>query len=868
MSVAGFFTRGLTFMTAVIGYFFYNPDMQPLPIDHTLPQLLDTLRSHSSLVLVAPPGAGKTTRVPAALIRANILPNAAPNIIMLQPRRVAARASAQRIAEENNWQLGQQVGYHIRFEKRYTPQTRIRVLTEAILTRILLDDPYLEGIGCVILDEFHERNIHTDLAIAFLREVQQTVRPDLKLIVMSATLDAEPVAAFLNDAPIIVSEGRTFQIDIAYRGARDVRIEDHVANVVDEALQQDGRGDILVFLPGIGEIERTRRALSRLTRNHIQVLPLHGSLSSEEQQLALRLAPTGTRKIILATNIAETSLTIDGVRTVIDSGLARVASFDPDRGMDRLDLARISQASATQRAGRAGRQGPGSAYRLWPEIEQKHLALFNASEIQRIDLAPTLLALHAWGAKDARKFPWFESPAEELIIAGEQLLKLLGALEGGTLTDLGRQMQRLPIHPRIARLLIAAAGTRLLNDAITLAAILSDDGRAQPRGGSSDPLAFIHSPPPHLSRIRDQLLNIMKSITSPKSSDRAAKDKAAASLPQLLLPAYPDRIAKRRGNDPNAAVMVNGTTGTVGARLAPESLTPALAASPLFLALDVHHDPRNRQAEAIVRSAIPIEESWLEQLFPTAIHTDNCLEFDPIKQKVIAFTRRFFYDLLLQEDPHGKVDPAQSGPILAAALAPRASELFLQNNNANQLLARTSLVRHYIWEVSGTAWPAFDDVQLRELLTEACSRKRTVTELTESDALPHTLCNALPYPLDRQLDQLAPETIEVPTGSKIKIAYTLPSNPLAVPPAPILAVRLQELFGLLETPRIVNGRVPLLLHLLSPGYKPIQITSDLRSFWSSAYFEVRKDLRTRYPKHKWPEDPLTATPEAKGRPRR
>ncbi len=859
----------------------YHPRMLPLPIDALLPEISEKLRTGISLVLVAPPGAGKTTRVPPAIIRENLLSKEHPHLIMLQPRRVAARASAERIAAEQNWTLGREVGYHIRFEKRYTAQTRIRVLTEAILTRMLLADAALEGIGCVILDEFHERNLHTDLALAFLREIQQTIRPDLKIIIMSATLDAEPVAAFLGGCPVLQSQGRSFAVDVSYHPLREKRLEDHIASLVADLTASDGAlpysraaEDLLIFLPGVGEIERVRRGLG--FREGVVVLPLHGSLSPEEQQLALRPDPQGRQKIILATNIAETSLTIDGVRIVIDSGLARIASFDPDRGMDRLDLSRISKASATQRAGRAGRQGPGRALRLWPELEQKHLPDFTPPEIHRVDLAATLLAVHAWGAKDPRTFAWFDSPEEPMLAAAEDLLTQLGALDQGQLTPIGRQMLQFPAHPRIARLLLVALNTPLLEDALSLAAILSDDARTprsppfstaraeQPRPSPAqfDPLTDLHRLPPHLHQTRTQFATIARSllkIENQKSVPRTAIENTS----DLLLLAYPDRIARRRaasggGADPYSAVMI----GKIGLRLAPDSLTPALAQSEFFLALDIHHDPRSKRAEATVRTAIPIDTNSLHRLFPEKLYTETALEYDAEKQKVAAFTRHFFADLLLSEDPHGKVDSVRAGEALAAALAPRALELFTQNHSAANILARTALLRHYIPE---HPWPAFDEPQLRELLKEAAANKRTLAELIEGPALVDAVRSALQYPFDRLLNQHAPETIEVPSGSHIKLEYTLPPSSIAPPPAPILAVRLQELFGLLDTPRIANGRVPVLLHLLSPGYKPMQITSDLRSFWSSAYFEVRKDLRTRYPKHKWPEDPLTAIPEAKGR---
>jgi ATP-dependent helicase HrpB len=816
--------------------------MIELPIDARLGEILGVVRGHSGVVLVAAPGAGKTTRVAPAIVGAGILPKEAPHVVMLQPRRVAARAAAERIAAEQGWQVGREVGYHIRFEKRYGAGTRVRVLTEAILTRMLLEDPYLDGIGCVILDEFHERNLHTDLGLAFLREIQQTVRPELKVVVMSATLDAGPVARFLGDVPVVEVAGRTFPVEVLYRPGRDVRLEEQVGAVVTEALGQEG--DVLVFLPGVGEIERARGAVMRRVGEGVAVLALHGSLSADEQRRALTADGEGRRKVILATNIAETSLTIPGVRAVVDSGLARVASFDADRGMDRLDLERISQASATQRAGRAGREAAGRAYRLWSEQEHKHLSAYTAPEVERVDLASALLAVHAWGS-EPRAFGWFEKPPEERMEAAERLLGLLGATEAKGISGVGQAMMRFPTHPRVARMLLAAAGTKLEGEALTLAASLSEGA---PGGG--DPLR------PRLSvqgeKIRQQLAGIVGGV------ERGGGLVAVEDVGDLLLLAYPDRVARRRENDPHAAVMVGGT----GLRLSAEALTPAVARAKLLVALDPHHDPRNKRAEAMVRTAVAVEEAALARLFPEEMRSATALEYDTEKEKVVAFSRRYFNDLLLHEDPHGAVDRERAGVVLAAALTPRARELFVRNPVAGKLLARAALVRHY---AGGEEWPAFDDEQLAGLLAEACAGKRSLAEVTEGGALAESLRGALVYPLDRQLNVLAPETLEVPSGSHIRIEYGLPASDGAPPPAPVLAVRLQELFGMLETPRIVGGRVPLLLHLLSPGYKPIQITQDLRSFWSSAYFEVRKDLRTRYPKHKWPEDPLTAVPEAKGR---
>jgi ATP-dependent helicase HrpB len=514
--------------------------MVPLPIDASLPEIIAHLRESRSLVLVAPPGAGKTTRVPPAILRANLLSPEHPNLLVLQPRRVAARTVAARIADENNWKLGNEVGYHVRFDRMMGKNTRLRVLTEGILTRQLLDDPYLDGVGAVLLDEFHERSLHTDIAVALLREVQQTVRPDLMLIIMSATLEAEPAAAYLGNCPIVRAEGRTYPIEISYAPSPQNSLVDRMVASVHGILARPAHksGDVLAFLPGADEIRRAQRQLEG-QHDDCLILLLHGSLPAEEQSRALR--PSNQRKVILATNIAETSLTIDGVRTVIDGGYARVASYDPDRGLDRLDLQRISKASATQRAGRAGRTAPGTCIRLWSQKEQNALEDFDLPEIKRVDLSATVLALHAWGKPDVRKFGWFEAPDEETIAAAERLLAMLGALDtSAQITPLGRRMVCVPAHPRLARLLLAAAEQGLHREGASLAALVSEKDillsiRPEPgafRGpitqGTSDLLYRLmlledseRNPPANVDpialrqvqRTRDELLRIGRSLS-------------------------------------------------------------------------------------------------------------------------------------------------------------------------------------------------------------------------------------------------------------------------------------------------------------------------------------------------------------------
>jgi ATP-dependent helicase HrpB len=797
---------------------------------------------------------------------------------MLQPRRVAARAAAERIAQENKWIVGDQVGYHIRFDRKISASTRLRVLTEGILTRQLLDDPFLEGVGAVLLDEFHERSLHTDIAAALLREVQQTVRDDLILIVMSATLDAEPVAKFLGGCPILRVEGRTFPVEVSYRGQQaggaKVPLPDRAAAAVAEVTHDSSdAGDVLVFLPGAQEIRRTAGRLDATAREHdLLVLPLHGTLPAEEQTRALR--PADRRKIVLATNIAETSLTIEGVDTVIDSGLARVAGYDPRRGLDRLELKRISKASAKQRAGRAGRTRPGKCVRLWSQRDEQAMADFELPEIKRVDLCGTVLALHAWGKSDVRGFGWYESPPEEMLLAAERLLEMLGALQNGAITTIGRQLMAIPAHPRIARLLLAAAEEGFLEEGSAIAAVLSEkdllltDFQTPPRErgpatqGSSDLLIRLDlldcaeraKFASHLraegidlvaarqaSRIREELLRIGRRLV--RKPHRTPQD---ADLLKLALFAYPDRLVRRREKDPTAGVIVGGG----GVRLAPESV---VRQPEFYLALDARDDQRSGSREAMVRIASAIEPAWLEELFPTQIHRERAVVYDAARDRVVGRARVWYRDLLVREDDNAAIDPEQAAAALADAVRPQAVEIFESDEQAREWQARLALLRKHMPE---HPWPQLDAGELASLLVEAGHGKRSIAELKRAN-LASLLEGRLSYPLDRLFEQHAPRTITVPSGSEIRLSYSKGERP-------VLAVRLQEIFGWTQTPRIAGGRVPIVLHLLAPNFRPVQITDDLHSFWSTAYFQVRKDLKVRYPRHAWPDDPLTARPEAKG----
>ncbi|MGA2232730.1 MAG: ATP-dependent helicase HrpB [Tepidisphaeraceae bacterium] len=825
--------------------------MTPLPIDPILPNVVAALAKSRSAVIVAPPGAGKTTRVPPAILAANLLGERHPNLVMLQPRRVAARAAAARIAEENGWQLGRQVGYHVRLEKVISSQTRLRVLTEGILTRQLLDDPYLDGVGAVILDEFHERSIDCDLAIALLREVRETVREDLILVVMSATLHAEPVARFLGDCPIIHSPGRLFDVRIEHRPPSAERIEDRVANEVRGALRMrpEESGDLLVFLPGAGEIRRTQE---RLDNNGALILPLHGSLPFEEQAQVLR--PADRRKVILATNIAETSLTIPGVRTVIDSGLERVAAYDARRGLDQLQLCRISRASAVQRAGRAGRTAPGTCIRLWTAKEEAGMVEFSLPEIRRVGLCATVLALHAWGQKDPGQFGWYERPPDSSLQSAERLLWMLGALtdeHNGRITPLGRKMLALPVHPRLSRLMLAAAEEGLVSQGAKIAAVLSErEALSAPppsnMHGSSDLLTRLDvSTDRPVIRLADELQRMMQRHGA--KQDHQADE---SELLKLALLAYPDRVARRRKSDPETAVMVGGA----GLRVARESV---VRTAEFFVAVDVRQDDRAAKGESLVRVASAIEPEWLEELFPNAVQRRQSVRFDEQRGKVTALTEKVYLDLVLSHETDAAIDPSAAGVALAAALQPRARKIFADDEATATLLARLEFLRKWMPE---HAWPVFDDAELAVVLDKACAGKRSVEELKRG-GLENALRARLIYPLDRLLEQHAPASITVPSGQQIRLRYETGKSP-------VLAVRLQELFGLTQTPRLAGGKAPVLLELLGPNFRPVQVTEDLASFWKNTYEQVRKDLRRRYPKHSWPDDPLTALPTARGGRRR
>jgi ATP-dependent helicase HrpB len=852
--------------------------MRELPVDRCLPMLVSALRTERRAVLIAPPGAGKSTRVPPAILDHGLLPESHPAVVLLQPRRIAARATAARIAEERGAILGEEVGYHVRFERRRGPRTRLVVATEGVLNRQILADPFLEGVGAVILDEFHERSLHTDLALAFLNEIREAAREDLLLVVMSATLDPEPVARFLGGCPVIRADAPAHPVDIEYAPRAGAEpLADHVASVLERTLKEVP-GDILVFLPGMEEIRRTARRVEPLARRtDLAVLPLHGGLPAQDQDRALR--PSDRRKVILATNVAETSLTIEGIRTVIDTGLARFAGHDPARGLDRLELRRISRASADQRAGRAGRTGPGRCVRLWSQREERGMPPFDEPEIRRVDLAPTLLAVHAWGCSDLRRFGWFEPPPSEAIESAESTLTMLGALDEArrTITPLGRKLSSLPAHPRIARLMVEAARIGRLEQGASLAAILSErdilarsaiDGPpARPpdqSGGESDLLARLDLleqaerrgvgpalrswglDPGAVRRViqaRQDLLRTLRGLS--RGPTRPHDDPSDEWLLKLPLLAYPDRVCRRRESDPRAAMMVGGR----GVRLDPGSV---VRENELFLALDARDDRRSASREALVRIASAIRPEWLEELFPGSTREVRETRYDAERQRVVGLVATYYRDLRLSERPGAAVDPDQAGALLAAALADRAETIFRQQDACARWLDRVACLGSWMPELG---LPRVNPAFLAGCLERACQGCKSAAEVARQPLLAWLQAVLAPAQ-QRQLDELAPETIRVPSGSRIRLVYE-PGRP------PVLAVRIQELFGWRAVPRVASGRVPVLLHLLAPNFRPVQITDDLESFWRTTYARVRKELRARYPKHRWPEDPLTAEPAAR-----
>jgi ATP-dependent helicase HrpB len=841
----------------------------PLPIDAVLPEIIGALREHPSLVLRAPTGAGKTTRVPPALLDARLSDG---QIVVLEPRRLAARAAARRMAQERGQRVGDEIGYHVRFDCQTGPRTRIVAMTPGILLGMLQDDPFLEAVGIVVFDEFHERALDNDLALGMVRLLQTTVRPELRILVMSATLATDPVAGYLGGCPIVTSEGRLHPVDITYEPRSLQQPWPMAAARAIERVLDRTAGDILCFLPGMQEIRQTARELDSIARSaDLLVLPLHGDLSPEEQDRAL--LPQPHRRVVLATNVAETSVTVDGVTAVVDTGLARMSLFDASVGMDRLELAPIAKDAADQRAGRAGRTRPGVCVRLWSEASHAQRAAQTLPEIRRVDLSGAVLQLLCMGAAELRTFPWLEPPAAGAIEQALQLLNRLGAAHGSAITDLGRAIARLPVHPRLARMLIEGQRFGHAPRVSLAAALLSErepfvrGSNAGPRrrrvGSYSDVLDRVEAIEAYentrtttssigtvdvgaarfLLRARDQLLRSLKQeIRVTPSPPRPLTPSSDDALLRSLLVAFPDRVALRRETDPTKGLMVGGR----GVRLAPWC---GVSSEDLFLCIDVDADPR----ETLVRQASAIQRDWLPA---DAVQSRIEIFFDESRERVRARKRIYYEDLVLEESDASLPKSDEPTQLLKEAAQTRLPRVLpAAESAAGSFLMRLRWLRQWMPELN---LPAFEDDELRELLPWACAGCRTFDEVRRADwlgLLQSKLTPAQVHAVERE----APERLQVPSGSHLTLQYE-PGRP------PILAVRIQEVFGWPDTPRLACGRVRVLLHLLAPNQRPQQVTDDLASFWNNTYQVVRKELRIRYPKHAWPEDPWNAP--AQKRPKR
>ncbi len=816
-----------------------------LPIEPLLPGITDALSNHAIVILQAPPGAGKTTRVPLALLTADFLSE--KKILILEPRRLAASNAARFMARMLSEPVGQRVGYCIRYQRKVSPATRIEVVTEGVLTRRLQQDPELRGVGLVIFDEFHERHLQSDLALALCLDIQQELRDDLKLLIMSATLDAEPLADKLK-APILTSAGQSFPVTTNYLpGKQRQPIVEQTVSAIRYALTET-EGDLLVFLPGEGEIRRCQEQLAGTTDTTI-ICPLYGNLSFIEQERAIQ--PADRRKIVLATNIAETSLTIEGIRVVIDSGYSRQPRFDSSSGLTRLQLSQISQASATQRAGRAGRLGPGHCYRLWSEGSHQARLPFTPAEIRTADLSNLVLDLLAWGVTDPQQLFWLDPPSPTAWQGGIDLLTLLGALNRHQqLNSVGHKLAKLPTHPRLGRLLIAAEENNLLELGCELVALLSEAdpyfNRAATRQSDSDILDRLElSQQQHNSARFSAILRAgqywRRFFKLPSQSGRDVW--TAEQLALLLAAAYPDRIGKARQPGAKRYQLSSGQ----GVHLSDKSAVH----SELLIAVEIR---TRKDGEAEICLANSIDKAALDKLYPERPWQSQCY-WDRKEGRVIACEQQLIGALVINQRA-SKPPQELAQQAIIEALRSEGLQLLNWSEKAESFRARLQFLHDNLPEQS---WPDYSDQSLSESLQEwllpYLGKARNRSDLQKIDLLA-ALSSRLDWQQRQQLERLAPERISVPSGSRIKIEY---------PPdgKPILAVKLQEMFGQIDTPRIAAGQVPVIIHLLSPAGRPLQITQDLQHFWKQNYPEVQKEMKGRYPKHPWPDNPLDALATAK-----
>ncbi|QQR37029.1 ATP-dependent helicase HrpB [Devosia oryziradicis] len=813
--------------------------LPPLPIDDALPALREALAAGPYAVLVAPPGAGKTTRVPLALLDAPWRQDR--RIIMLEPRRLAARAAASQMARLLGEEVGQTVGYRVRMDSKVTSKTRIEIVTEGVFTRMLLDDPELSEIAAVLFDEFHERSLDGDLGLALTLDAS-ALRPDLRVLVMSATLDGARVARLLSDAPVIESLGRAFPVETFYREPDPLqRLEDQVTTAVLAALREH-EGSALVFLPGQGEITRVAERLATRVAANIDIAPLYGQLTPAEQDRAIRPAEPGRRKVVLATSIAETSLTIDGVRIVVDSGFRRVPVYEPGTGLTTLATSRISRAGADQRRGRAGRTSPGVAIRLWNEGQNSALEPFDTPEILAADLAGFALDLANWGVADPGTLPFLDPPPAPAWAEATNLLRALDALDAqGRITPEGKALARLSLHPRLAHMVVAAAAEDDALTAAELAVLVTERGL----GGDGTDLAH------RLDRFRtdrskraDDARALARRWAAQASSKKTASNLAAS---RHLARAYPDRVAQAAGP--------RGRFRLANGRQASLEETDALATQPYLVVTDI----TGTAATARIRGAAALDRTDLEALFAHRITETTTLSFDAASSSVRARRLRQLDAIRLADDPVPVDDPEAAALLLAEAAARRGIEALPWSREQKAWRARANYLRATL----GDAWP---DLSADALAADAADWLAPalfgLTKLSDisADHLRAALDLLLPYPRRQEIEALLPSHFVAPTGNAVPIDYGAEGGPA-------IEIRVQELFGLTRHPSIANGRIPLLLVLLSPAHRPIQTTRDLPGFWAGSWADVAKDLKGRYPRHPWPDDPAKAAPTARAKPR-
>lgn len=832
--------------------------MISLPIDDKIQGILQLLKDSSSLVLSAAPGAGKTTRLPPALV--NLTANSHQQVWVLEPRRMAAIAAAHRIAEEQNWKVGQEVGYQVRFENKTSPSTKLVFLTEALLARKILQDPDLKNVGVIVLDEFHERSIHVDLALGLLKELQMLSRPDLKIVVMSATLNAKPLSEFLDHCPIVEVPGQLFELEVLKVKQSQLLRTDHqfiermLEQIKSRILSQPAGRDILVFLPGMSEISRLQNQLESwaLGRN-LLILPLSGTLGLQDQLQALK--PSAQRKIILSTNVAESSVTIDGVDTVIDSGLARTLRRHPKTDFEQLVVTRISKASAKQRAGRAARQFPGTCIQVWTSTDELSMPEFEQAEIHRVDLTETVLFLKKWGARDLTAFSWFETPAPEALRKSEAWLEKTGALKSGVITSHGMKLAEIPMHPRIAQLLLVSEELSVPQLGCDLCALLQE----------RDVRATGHHPNESDMLERLELLESFREGRGPRDQTRLLEtiDRASDQLrhwtkakkttyeispkdvAELLLLSYPDRLCRRRGTGRRQAIMAGGR----GVELAESS---SVKTADFFIAIDLMETEGATDTQ--VRRASAIDRKQIDKHFTASYQKKQELSFDEESKNFYIEEYNSIWDIPLEDPRRRLAKPDEVEEHLPDIFIKKWDRLLQDNEELGSWWQRW-----LFFEQKSQAKAHWSDEQKRESLKMACLGENKWSTVVEKD-LVYFFESQIAQDILKDFHRKCPARIEVPTGNKIRLHYHLDKNPH-------LEVRLQELFGMAQTPKVWDNQIPVTLHLLGPNYRPVQMTSDLASFWTNTYAEVKSELKARYPKHSWPDDPRTAPAVARGRPR-